>query len=450
MNVPAFRSGVVVAALLLAAFWPVARWYGLRLDDGSDEPMGLLALLAAGAFLWRDRECLGVTRGSLAAGTAALAVYVLAFPVLPPMIRALAAILVAGSIFRWHRAPAGVWILLLLSLPVVASFQFYAGWPLRLGAAVVAEGFLRFTGLEVVREGVALLWEGQRIEVDVPCSGVRMLWTGLFFHGVLAAERRLSPVTLVWLTPLCVAFILLANIARTILLFFKESGLMPLPEWTHDGIGVIVFALLMAGLFALHRRIPLSRTREESPFSQPPPRRTGYAFLAAAAVAAAGVPFLSSASASAGPRSSEVVWPTQWEGRDLIPVALTKHEQSFANSFPGSIAVFRTAEGPFSKRLILRRVERATRKLHSSADCLRAAGCKLEEQPDLRCGNGESWSVWSAKSADGARFRVRERLHAVKDPGRQWTDATNWFWSAALGRTEGPWWAVTVIEAEEK
>lgn len=447
MNVPAFRRGLVPAALLLAAFWPVAKWYGLRLDDGSDEPMGLLALLAAGGFLWRDRERLGATRSSLAAGTAALAVYALAFPVLPPMIRAIAAILVAGTVFRWHRAPAGVWILLLLSLPVVASLQFYAGWPLRLGAATVAEGALRLLGLEVAREGVALVWEGQRIEVDVPCSGVRMLWTGLFFHGVLAAERRLSPVTLVWLTPLCVALILLANIARTLLLFFKESGLMRLPEWTHDGIGVIVFAALIVGLFALHRRIPSPPWRERTSSFPPLPQRSGYTFLAVAAFAAAGVPLL--LPASSGPRSHEVAWPVQWEGRDLIPVALTKHEKSFADSFPGAIAVFRTAEGPFSKRLILRHVERATRKLHSSADCLRAAGCTLEEQPDLSCGNGQRWSVWSAKSADGARFRVRERLHEADNPERQWTDATNWFWSAALGRTDGPWRAVTVIEAGE-
>lgn len=448
MNVPAFRSGLLAAALLLAAFWPVARWYGLRLDDGSDEPMGLLALVAAGGFLWRERGRLGATRKSLSAGTAALAVYALVFPVLPPMIRAVAAILVAGTVFRWHRAPAGVWALLLLSLPVVASLQFYAGWPLRLGAAVVADSVLSLAGLEVIREGVALIWDGQRIEVDVPCSGVRMLWTGLFFHAVLAAERRLSLVTLGWLTPLCIVFILLANIARTILLFFKESGIVPLPEWTHDGIGVIVFASLITGLFALHRRIPLATSPAESPVS-PSPRCTGYAVFALAAVAAAGVPFLAPAPASAAPRSHAVVWPEQWEGRDLIPVVLTQHEKSFADSFPGSIAVFRTAEGPFSKRLILRHVERATRKLHSSADCLRAAGCELKERPDLRCGNGERWSVWSAKSADGVRFRVRERIFEVDDPERQWTDATNWFWSAALGRTDGPWWAVTVIEAGE-
>lgn len=446
MNSSVSRPGLIAGVLLALAFWPVARWYGLRLDDGSDEPMGLLALLAAGWFLWRDRDRLGMSRFSIGAGAAGLIVYLLAFPWLPPMFRALTAIVVAGTVFRIGRAPAGTWLLLVLSLPVVASLQFYAGWPLRLGAATVAEGSLQLLGLEVVREGVALLWQGQRIEVDVPCSGVRMLWTGLFFHGVLAAERRIALRTMLWLTPLCIGLILAANVLRTVLLFFKESGLVVLPEWTHEGIGVLVFAGLIGGLFAMHWRLPM---RVERVVALPvrPLRRFEVALLAAASFSAAAVPFL--ARASVAPETGDVTWPAQWNGLDLIPVALTEHEKNFADTFPGEIAVFRTAEGPFSKRLILRHVERATRKLHSSADCLRAAGCSLEENPEETYANGERWSVWRATAPEGGHFRVRERLHEAADPARQWTDATGWFWSAALGRSEGPWWAVTVIEAGE-
>ena len=446
MNSSVPRPGLIAALLLILAFWPVARWYGLRLDDGSDEPMGLLALLAAGWFLWRDRDRLGMSRLSIGAGAGGLVGYLLVFAWLPPMFRALAAILIVGTVFRVGRAPAGTWLLLVLSLPVVASLQFYAGWPLRLGAATVAEGSLQLLGLEVVREGVALIWQGQRIEVDVPCSGVRMLWTGLFFHGVLAAERRLALRTLLWLTPLCIGLILAANVLRTVLLFFKESGLIVLPEWTHEGIGVLVFAGLIGGLFAIHRRLPMRVEKVVAPTVRSL-RRFEVALLVATSFSAAAVPFL--ARASVTPETGEVTWPTQWNGLDLIPVALTEHEESFADTFPGEIAVFRTAEGPFSKRLILRHVERATRKLHSSADCLRAAGCSLKEKPEETDSNGERWSIWSATAPEGGRFRVRERLHEAADPERQWTDATNWFWSAALGRSEGPWWAVTVIEAGE-
>jgi hypothetical protein len=30
----------------------------------------------------------------------------------------------------------------------------------------------------------------------------------------------------------------------------------------------------------------------------------------------------------------------------------------------------------------------------------------------------------------------------------RWTDVSEWYWSALLGRAEGPWWAITVAEQE--
>ena len=39
---------------------------------------------------------------------------------------------------------------------------------------------------------------------------------------------------------------------------------------------------------------------------------------------------------------------------------------------------------------------------------------------------------------------VRE---AVTDGrGGQWTDVSAWYWSALMGRSEGPWWAFTLAE----
>ena len=51
----------------------------------------------------------------------------------------------------------------------------------------------------------------------------------------------------------------------------------------------------------------------------------------------------------------------------------------------------------------------------------------------------------------GRRFRVRERITASPpgtggDPGAAWTDVSSWYWAALLGRSPGPWWAVTVAE----
>ena len=39
-------------ALHCLCFWPVWRWYAQRLDDGSDEPWAIVALLAAALLTW--------------------------------------------------------------------------------------------------------------------------------------------------------------------------------------------------------------------------------------------------------------------------------------------------------------------------------------------------------------------------------------------------------------
>lgn len=450
------QPGFLALALLLAAFWPVWRWYGLRLDDGSDEPLGVLALAAAGAFLWRDRGRLGATRGSLGAAAAGLAGYALAFSWLPALPRTVLAIGLIGLAFRCDRVPPAVWGLFLLSLPVVATAQYYAGWPLRLATAAGATGLLNGAGLDATREGTVIFWRGVPVAVDAPCAGIRMLWTGLFFHGVLASVHRSRLRTLAWLTPLCLLLILAANVVRAVLLFFKEGGWIALPEWTHEGLGLAVFAGLLALFPLLHRPEPVPATggapppggRAASPAGFPPLRLRDLPPLAAGACLAALAPLMAMSAPAPAP-SGPVEWPSRWEGIDLAPVPLTAGEEAFAKGFPGALAVFRTEEGPFSRRLILRRVDRATRKLHSSADCLRAAGCRLERRADLRVREGaETWSSWTATDPAGQSFGVRERIHeAGGGPGaRQWTEVSAWYWSAALGKSAGPWWAVTVLE----
>ncbi len=46
---------------LLPALLPVVIWFIKRLNDGSDEPLGLLALGLALLFAWRDRHSLETT-----------------------------------------------------------------------------------------------------------------------------------------------------------------------------------------------------------------------------------------------------------------------------------------------------------------------------------------------------------------------------------------------------
>jgi len=178
-------------ALLAAALWPTWWWMGQRMRDGSDDPLGLLALAALGVLVWQQRQWLrpAPRLGWLAlALTGAVAATVLRAS-LPPLAGALIALLAlaAGLVaFLPPRvATAPVLGLSVLSLPLLASLQFYAGYPLRVLTAEASRWLLALQH-DVARSGSSLLVNGQLIIVDAPCSGVQMVWLGYFTACVVA------------------------------------------------------------------------------------------------------------------------------------------------------------------------------------------------------------------------------------------------------------------------
>lgn len=268
--------------LLLAAhaacFWPVWRWYVQRMNDGSDEPWALLALGAAVLLSWpRSGLKLDERDKLLAAGTALTLAYAVLAPFVPPLVRALCALAAMGCVWinlSGARARAAAVIgLLALSVPVIASLQFYAGYPLRVITASGATALLNLFGGDVVREGTNMMSGGQVVVVDAPCSGVRMLWTATALCCVLAGLRdRVSWPGLVVSLLLVVPVVMLANTIRAALLFLLETAAEPPPALLHAGVGVFTFVMVALLLLASEH---LQGRRER--------RRTGAALLAGAA-----------------------------------------------------------------------------------------------------------------------------------------------------------------------
>jgi hypothetical protein len=135
-----------------------------------------------------------------------------------------------------------------------------------------------------------------------------------------------------------------------------------------------------------------------------------------------------------------VEWPREWDGRELRPLATTAVEQRFAARFPGAIARFSDGE----RVLVLRRVRQPTRMLHPAADCFRGLGYRIEQARLERDPRQRLWRCFEAQAGDGQRLRVCERITA--DDGTAFVDPSSWFWAAALGRSTGPWQAVTLVE----
>lgn len=133
-------------------------------------------------------------------------------------------------------------------------------------------------------------------------------------------------------------------------------------------------------------------------------------------------------------------WPIEWDGAPLRPLALTAVEQRFAEQFPGRIGRFQSAEAVW----VLRDVQRPTRALHPATDCFRALGYRIESARLETDGGQRLWRCFIAVH-QGQRVRVCERI--VDAQGEAFTDASSWFWAAAMGRSSGPWRAVTRVES---
>ena len=186
-------------------------------------------------------------------------VYAASYTLLPPLLRALVAVTALGctaSLLRFgrlfHPALLG---LLYLALPLIPSLQFYGGYPLRALVAGLVAPLLRLGGYAVTREGTCLNWAGRLIWVDAPCSGVRMLWVGLFVACVLACLYGLRPARTLLALAASFAAIILGNVLRAAALFYFEAGIVEAPPWAHDYAGLAAFAAVAVFITLAVRRI---------------------------------------------------------------------------------------------------------------------------------------------------------------------------------------------------
>ena len=260
MRFSLIASPRVLLVALAIALWPVWRWYALRTCDGSDEPYGLIALATLAVVLVRNGMELPRSEKRIVCAAILLGVYALLFPIMSPLPRALLAVAaVATLVFRRQNLVANA-ALLGLSLPVVATVQFYLGYPLRVVAAEASVIALRALDFAVTREGTLLHWRGETIMVDAPCGGVRMLWFGIYLAAALAAFGQLGNRRSLFALIAAVFLVVGANMVRATALFFKEARIVALPDWTHTGVGVVLFA----GAILILVRLTTGRTPWQS------------------------------------------------------------------------------------------------------------------------------------------------------------------------------------------
>jgi exosortase/archaeosortase family protein len=130
---------------------------------------------------------------------------------------------------------------------LLASLQFYAGFPLRVVTAEVSRWLLSLTH-SVERSGSALVVNGQLIIVDAPCSGVQMVWLGYFTACVVALAAGRENRAFLLRLPVVGVLVLAGNVVRNTVLVAAQASDTPLATWGHEAVGLVVLAVVCASI----------------------------------------------------------------------------------------------------------------------------------------------------------------------------------------------------------
>jgi len=432
----------------LGCLWPVLHWALLRSRDGSDEPWGFAALVSLAAVgIVRARRGPIDRAGSIDwfLPGVALAVYALSFPWLTPLPRALLGLFSLALTLSqyWYRRKLvpGVLGLCLLTIPLVASLEFYASYPLRVITSELAQGLLKLGGLNVGRQGVNLVANGREVMVDPACSGLKMLWAGGYAVSVLDCLLPLRGRRVLGCVAMAAFLLVVGNGWRTAALYYVESGLLELPHGAHDAIGIAVFlfvlgAIVSGWLFSARRQ-----EFSQAPDTPTPPTTRGASFFVAACLLALVVSLVPRSRVTESRTPKFAGFPDRYAGERLTAESAPAELAEFYRSFPGSVAHFRSG----SARYVFRWVTEPTRRLHPARHCYRASGYETDHEKVCIRGDGQRYGCFTAERA-GRRVRVSERIY--DENGGGWTDVSAWYWAAVFGRSQGPWWVVTIAEPE--
>jgi hypothetical protein len=150
------------------------------------------------------------------------------------------------------------------------------------------------------------------------------------------------------------------------------------------------------------------------------------------------MPLVVEKKATAGmPMLRQYDWPKQLEGRPLEAIELSGAEKGFVADFPGAVGRF--TDG--GREIIIRMIDRETRKLHPASDCLKGAGYKIKPMPLYVDSEGRNWGRVEATRGSTV-LEVREII--MDSNGGSWHDVSSWYWAGILKRAKGPYTAVVV------
>ncbi|MDZ4859078.1 MAG: exosortase/archaeosortase family protein [Candidatus Hydrogenedentes bacterium] len=434
---------------------------------GSATSAGIF-LIAIGMWLYLlttpQRGVLRVAPASgwLLCGTLLLIAFAMVFARVPQLVSseiaaAIVGCIMIGTLSTSSRAGAwGILVLMLLSIHVATSLDFFIGFPLRLVSSQFAGFLLGPNGSAV---GAALTDGRSTFYVDAPCSGVRMLTASIAMGAAVSGLYQFNFRRTACLVAAAIALAIFGNAHRAATLFLIR---VEPNDPMHEFIGIIVFVecalLLLFASAILSRWKALDTVPRYNFLRLPAPRGLCIAFVLAGALAAGSPALIRNNTHGPVYDSAAVEWPTTWNGQTLHPAPMPPEAQAWVRRVPGECAQFQLGDaGPM---VMLRICHVPTRDLHSAQNCYLAMGGRCSPRGSEMDNSGRLWSSFWYTEPDGRRGRsVKECYFALKSGQRgetleewiddvdSWPDVSAWYWAAALpGSNVRTTLALTVAE----
>lgn len=315
--------------------------------------------------------------------------------------------------------------------------SFLLGYPARVLATRGAALLLRLSGFHIRLEGAVLIVNNTPLFADAPCAGLMMGWTGLAIAALLALYQNLTPRKTLRLLAATALLILAGNALRMAALAQLET-LKPGASQNlllHNTIGIASFIILLPLLLRLSPFTPLPALKITHPHSAKPALWLPALLLALAA------PLLRLPASTSAPPPTQPAppdWPAAFENESLTPIPPLEIDQRFASNFPGQMARFRGTGG---SQILFRRTDRATRQLHPSLHCYRAAGYRIHPLPARRDAAQTLWTRYQVEK-NGKIQIIEEQIRSLST-GQTWPDVSAWYWQALTRQDPGPWLAIT-------
>jgi exosortase O len=224
----------------------------------------------------------------------------------------------------WQGFPA--MLLVVGVLPFGEHLETFVGYPLRTFTAGLVRDGLSVLGFHSVGVDTILVFESGISQVDIPCSGVKSLWTGaLFLLAATWIENRTLSLRWLLVAAATGALLFAANLLRVAILTLlgPSLGWTELARMAHVPLGMLGFSGACLAALVLLRRLPTRSAERPAASFSPQGRslsRPGWLAPLVALVVLALALFYSPRAASGAGQAASAAAPPAWSFPESIVV----------------------------------------------------------------------------------------------------------------------------------